>query len=113
MAMKKSPLYTIFSMFFLSLRYSETSVTSFKPKTWKEGFNLNALLHAFKPELFRYSDLSKMDDVDRISHALRHAEENFDVHALFTAEGAFLLCKIKNLFKRGCWSTNLITFHCL
>ena len=86
----------------LFLSYPDASVTSFKPKNWKEGYTLNALLHAFKPELFRYSDLKNMNDVDRLAHALRHAEESFDVHALFTAEGTKA-----SLFTFFCY------FHCI
>ena len=44
-------------------------------------------MHAFKPDLFRYSDLTKMSSKERVEHALHHAEEAYDVHALFTAEG--------------------------
>ncbi|XP_066934822.1 utrophin-like isoform X2 [Clytia hemisphaerica] len=66
--------------------YSNASVKSFQPKKWRKGYTLNAILHAFKPDLFRYSDLTNMSSVERIQHALHHAEESFDVHALFTAD---------------------------
>lgn len=66
--------------------YSDADVRSFQPKRWKNGYTLNALIHAFKPELFRYEDLSKMDDRGRLKNALSCAHNNFNIMPLFQAE---------------------------
>ena len=44
-------------------------------------------MHALKPELFRYSDLAKMNSAGRMNHALYHGKNSLGVNPLFTIEG--------------------------
>ena len=48
-------------------------------------------MHAFKPNLFRYSDLTKLNSTARWSNALQYAKSEFDVNDLFSPEGIIVM----------------------
>ncbi|XP_071801510.1 dystrophin-like isoform X3 [Asterias amurensis] len=54
--------------------------------SWRDGLAFNALLHKFRPNLFDYDALLKLDPEARLDHAFRVAHEEFRVHKYLEPE---------------------------
>ncbi|XP_076466610.1 dystrophin-like isoform X3 [Babylonia areolata] len=65
--------------------YQGVMLTNFT-SSWRDGLAFNALLHHFRPDLFRYESVVGLDSEDRLNHAFQLAEERLGIARLLDAE---------------------------
>ncbi|XP_070189037.1 alpha-actinin-4-like [Littorina saxatilis] len=71
--------------------YEGVLITNFT-KSWRDGLAFNALLHHFRPDLFRYESLLLKDSETRLNHAFSQAEDRLGIARLLDAEDVTVLC---------------------
>ncbi|XP_061725746.1 spectrin beta chain, non-erythrocytic 5-like [Cydia pomonella] len=54
--------------------------------SWRSGLGFNALIHAHRPDLFRWADLPVQDHVETLNHAFEVAHKNLGIPKLLDAE---------------------------
>ncbi|KAL8624968.1 hypothetical protein ACOMHN_039855 [Nucella lapillus] len=65
--------------------YQGVLITNFTT-SWKDGLAFNALLHHFRPDLFRYESQLTKDSESRLNHAFQLAEDRLGIARLLDAE---------------------------
>ncbi|KAK7483281.1 hypothetical protein BaRGS_00025448, partial [Batillaria attramentaria] len=65
--------------------YKGVNITNFTT-SWRDGLAFNALLHHFRPDLFRYEDLLHNDSETNLNHAFQAAFEHLGIARLLDAE---------------------------
>ncbi|XP_022094793.1 dystrophin-like [Acanthaster planci] len=65
--------------------YRNVDVRNFTT-SWRDGLAFNALLHKYRPNLFDYDALLKLNPEARLEHAFRIAHEEFNVHRYLEPE---------------------------
>ncbi|XP_073972435.1 dystrophin, isoforms A/C/F/G/H-like isoform X4 [Rhodnius prolixus] len=63
----------------------EVEVNNFTT-SWADGLAFNALIHAFRPELFDYSNIARRHPNARLDHAFRIAQEHLKIERLLDTE---------------------------
>ncbi|XP_049883110.1 spectrin beta chain, non-erythrocytic 5 isoform X2 [Pectinophora gossypiella] len=54
--------------------------------SWRSGLGFNALIHAHRPDLFRWSEVPTTDHVETLNHAFDVAHKNLGIPKLLDAE---------------------------
>ncbi|XP_063371372.1 spectrin beta chain [Cydia amplana] len=54
--------------------------------SWRSGLGFNALIHAHRPDLFRWAELPVQDHVETLNHAFEVAHKNLGIPKLLDAE---------------------------
>ncbi|XP_077976931.1 dystrophin-like isoform X2 [Glandiceps talaboti] len=65
--------------------YMNVEVRNFTT-SWRDGLAFNALIHKFRPDLFRYEDILAMNADDRLAHAFRVALDTLGIDKLLDPE---------------------------
>ncbi|XP_041968361.1 spectrin beta chain, non-erythrocytic 2 isoform X3 [Aricia agestis] len=65
--------------------YSGVHIHNFTD-SWRSGLGFNALIHAHRPDLFRWSEVPTADHVETLNHAFDVAHNNLGIPRLLDAE---------------------------
>ncbi|XP_012946043.2 dystrophin [Aplysia californica] len=65
--------------------YERVDITNFTT-SWRDGLAFNALLHHYRPDLFKYKDLQNRDNLYRLNHAFQIASDKLGIDRLLDAE---------------------------
>uniref|UniRef100_A0ABM0MHJ1 Utrophin-like n=1 Tax=Saccoglossus kowalevskii TaxID=10224 RepID=A0ABM0MHJ1_SACKO len=65
--------------------YSHVDIKNFTT-SWRDGYAFNALIHKYRPDLFRYEDVMMLNNDNRLDHAFRVAYDILGIDKLLDAE---------------------------